>query len=115
MLANEMNQQSVEEQRQRRQEEQDSHTRSDPQPQTREDTHADPPAPSTVLVFRDQHRQEVQNYSIMGTTLWVFAPQSTQKISLASLDISATTKANDDRGVDFRLPNEVAQSTRQDP
>ena len=66
VLANEMNQQSLEEQRQRRKEEQDSDARSDPQPQMRADADADPPAPSTVLVFRDQHRQEVQNYSIMS-------------------------------------------------
>jgi hypothetical protein len=61
-------------------------------------------APLTVLVFRDQHKQEVQNYAIVGQTLWAFAPQHTQKIPLADLDLSATTKANDERGVDFRLP-----------
>jgi hypothetical protein len=110
-----MNQQSLEEQRQRRKEEQDSDTRSDPQPQMRADADADPPAPSTVLVFRDQHRQEVRNYTIMGTALWAIAPQSVQKISLADLDISATTKANDDRGVDFRLPVGAAQSSLRDP
>jgi hypothetical protein len=66
-------------------------------------------APATVLVFRDQHKQEVQNYAIVGTTLWNFAPQHTQKIPLSELDIPATTKANDDRGVDFKLP--VTQGT----
>ncbi len=66
-------------------------------------------APATVLVFRDQHKQEVQNYAIVGTTLWNFAPQHTQKIPLLELDIPATTKANDDRGVDFKLP--VTQGT----
>ena len=104
-----MNLQSLEEQRQRRKEEQESHARPDPQPQPREDAHADPPAPSTVLVFRDQHRQEIQNYTIVGPTLWAYAPQHTQKISLTDLDIPATSKANDDRGVDFRLPSGEAQ------
>lgn len=60
--------------------------------------------PATVLVFRDQHKQEVQNYAIVGQTLWNFAPQHTQKIPLSDLDLPATTKANDERGVDFRLP-----------
>lgn len=67
----------------------------------------DPPSPiipATVLVFRDQHQQEVQNYAIVGQTLWNFAPQRTQKIPLADLDLAATQKANDDRGVTFRLP-----------
>jgi hypothetical protein len=108
-LANEMNRQSLKEQNERRQEDQDSYARSGPQPQSREDAHADPPAPSTVLVFRDQHRQEIQNYTIQGTTLSAFAPQRTQRISLADLDIPATTKANDDRGVDFRVPGGEGQ------
>ena len=67
----------------------------------------DPPSPiipPTVLVFRDQHQLEVQNYAIVGQTLWNFAPQRTQKIPLADLDLAATQKANDDRGVTFRIP-----------
>lgn len=60
--------------------------------------------PPTLLIFRDQHKEEVQNYAIVGQTLWNFAPQRTEKIPLSSLDIPATTKANEDRGVDFRLP-----------
>ena len=108
-FADEMNRQSLEEPRERRQEDQDSYARSGPQPRSREDARADPPAPSTVLVFRDQHRQEIQNYAITGTTLTAFAPQRTQRISLADLDIPATTKANDDRGVDFRVPGGEGQ------
>ncbi len=60
--------------------------------------------PNTVLVFRDQHKEEIANYAIVGQTLWNFAPQHTEKISLADLDIPATTKANADRGVTFRVP-----------
>ncbi len=61
---------------------------------------------STVLVFRDQHTQDVQNYAIVGDTLWVFDPQKASKIPVDDLDVPATTKANDDRGVDFRLPDQ---------
>jgi hypothetical protein len=101
-LANEMNQQSLDEQRMRQQGDQDLYARSaPPPPRQQERTEA---VSATVLVFRDQHKQEVQNYAIVGSTLWNFAPQHTQKIPLSDLDLPATTKANDERGVDFRLP-----------
>ncbi|MGA8763822.1 MAG: hypothetical protein WB562_13235 [Candidatus Sulfotelmatobacter sp.] len=101
-LANEMNAQSLEEQRMRNEQDQDLYARSAPPPPHQEErTEA---APATLLVFRDQHKKEVQNYAIVGQTLWNFAPQRTEKILLADLDIAATTKANDERGVDFRLP-----------
>ncbi len=60
--------------------------------------------PATVLVFKDQHIQEVRNYAIIGQTLWVFSEQHAKKIPLAQLDLPATTKLNDERGVEFRLP-----------
>jgi hypothetical protein len=59
----------------------------------------------TLLVFRDKHTQEVQNYAVVGGTLWIFSEQRATKLPLSWLDIDATTKANEDRGVDFRLPN----------
>ncbi len=58
----------------------------------------------TLLVFRDKHTQEVQNYAIVGGTLWIFSEQKAAKLPLSWLDIEATTKANEDRGVDFQLP-----------
>ncbi len=58
----------------------------------------------TLLVFRDKHTQEVQNYAILGGTLWIFSEQKATKLPLSWLDIDATTKANEDRGVDFQLP-----------
>jgi hypothetical protein len=58
----------------------------------------------TVLVFRDKHTQEVQNYAIVGNTVWVFDQTRAAKFSLADLDIPATTKANEDRGIDFKAP-----------
>jgi hypothetical protein len=108
-VANQMDQQSLEEQRMRQQEEadgdQDIYARSEasPRPPQREAEGA-PVLPDTVLVFRDQHKQEVKNYAIVGQTLWNFAPQHTQKIPLSDLDLPATTKANDDRGLTFRVP-----------
>lgn len=61
------------------------------------------PIEPTVLVFRDGHQQEVSNYAIMGQTVYVL-DEHTQKIPLANLDVPATVKANDDRGVEFKVP-----------
>ena len=62
------------------------------------------PGDPTVLVFRNGKQQEVTNYAIMGDSLYVF-DQARKKIALADLDIPATVKANDDRGVEFNLPS----------
>jgi hypothetical protein len=40
----------------------------------------------------------------VGKTLWVFDEQHAKKIPLANLDIPATMKANEDRGIDFTVP-----------
>jgi len=60
--------------------------------------------PSTVLVFKDGHKAEVENYAIVGATLFELGDGRTRKIQLSDLDLPATAKANDDRGVDFQLP-----------
>lgn len=60
--------------------------------------------PPTVLVFKDGHQQEVANYAIIGVTLYDLTGGRTKKVALAELDLPATVKQNDDRGVDFRLP-----------
>ncbi len=61
--------------------------------------------PPTVLVFRDQHREEVTNYAIAGDTLFAFLSTGRKKIPLSDLDLPATMKVNDDRGVEFRVPS----------
>ena len=58
----------------------------------------------TLLIFRDRHQKEVTNYAIVGQNLLDLTPQHHEKIPLANLDLPATTKANDDRGVTFRVP-----------
>ena len=59
---------------------------------------------TTVLIFKDGHQTDVLNYAIVGEALFVFVDGRTQKILLADIDLPATRKANDDRGVDFQLP-----------
>jgi hypothetical protein len=70
-----------------------------PSPPAKAQVHAE-----TLLVFRDRHTEEIQNYAIVGKTLWLFTEQRARKIPIAELDVPATTRANDDRGTDFRLP-----------
>lgn len=85
----------------RAREEQDAYAR---QPQARNETPVQP-VPSTVLVFRDQHQQEITNYAISGKTLWVLSDHVlTKKIPLTDLDLTATAKLNDERGVEFQVP-----------
>lgn len=64
------------------------------------------PLAPTVLVFRDGHQQEIDSYAIAGSKLIVLGERP-QKISLSDLDLDATAKLNDDRGVDFKLPNQT--------
>jgi hypothetical protein len=74
---------------------------SAPQADAAEFVDAQPP---TVLVFKDGHHSDVLNYAIVGDTLFDFSAGRTRKILLADLDLPATHKANDDRGVDFEIP-----------
>lgn len=110
--AAEMNRQSLaqqnEEREMMRQEQadgdQDVYAHSVPMRPVQHEAEGAPILPDTMLVFRDQHKQEVRNYAIIGQTLWNFAPQHTEKIPLSDLDLPATTKANEERGVTFRIP-----------
>ena len=65
--------------------------------------------PETALVFHDQHVEEVRNYAISGGAVWVLNAQAAKKIPLVDLDIPATVKMNDDRGVDFQVPEPSLQ------
>jgi hypothetical protein len=62
-----------------------------------------------VLVFRDGRQQDVASYSIIGSTLYESSSYYssgywTRKIQLADLDLPATLKLNQQRGVAFVLP-----------
>lgn len=60
-----------------------------------------------VLIYRDGHEQEVTNYAIVGQTLYDLGTFVAHKIPLAELNLKATIKANDDRGVEFTVPTSV--------
>jgi anti-sigma factor ChrR (cupin superfamily) len=60
--------------------------------------------PTTLFIYRDGHQLEAQNYAILGQTLWVFSGQTTRRIPLADLNLPATRKLNEERGVDVTSP-----------
>jgi len=65
-----------------------------------------PPAPErpsipTVLVFRDGRRMEVQNYAIVGQTVWIFDESTSTKIPASELNLEATQQENRSRGLRF--------------
>lgn len=77
---------------------------------------SNPPAPpaapkmteihyDTVLVYRDGHTETVENYAIVGKTVWVFTEARARKIPLSLLDVPATERDNQGRGSDFVVPS----------
>lgn len=66
--------------------------------------------PPAILVYRDGHTEEVSSYSIIGTALYTKSDYWTsgawtRKIQVADLDLPATIKQNQVRGVKFDLPS----------
>jgi hypothetical protein len=59
----------------------------------------------TVLIFKDGHQLEIENYAVVSQTLYDLTPGHHRKIALADLDLAATEQLNDDRGVTFELPS----------
>ncbi len=68
------------------------------------DARPETPQPPTTLVFKDGHELNVDNYAIVSQTLYDLTPGHARKIALADLDLQATEKQNDDRGVTFQVP-----------
>jgi len=63
-----------------------------------------------VLVFRDGRTEEVSDYTIMSGTIYSKADywssgSWTRKIQIADLDVPATLKQNQERGLSFVLPS----------
>ena len=56
------------------------------------------------LPYRDQHQREVHNYPIVDGLIYVFTPQRTERVPLSVSICRRLFRANQDRGVDFRLP-----------
>ena len=68
------------------------------------------PMPAAVLVYRDGHSEEISSYSIIDRVMYTksdyYSSGSwTRTIQIADLDIPATLKQNQQRGVKFDLPS----------
>jgi hypothetical protein len=63
-----------------------------------------------VLIYRDGHREEISSYSIIGHVIYAKADYWsngawTRNIQVADLDVPATLRENEQRGVKFELPS----------
>ncbi len=61
------------------------------------------PAAEAVLIFRDGHQMEVSNFATTPNHVIVLG-EHPSKIALSDLDLDATKKANEARGVEFKTP-----------
>ncbi len=76
-------------------------------PSAQPSVQTEPETPTTMLVYRDGHQTEVHDYAIQGDTLFVFSNQTTQRVPLTDLDLSATARVNGERGVEFVAPDDT--------
>jgi hypothetical protein len=62
-----------------------------------------PPVPATpiTLVFKNGARIDTQGYAIAGQTLWILNPSGSQRVALSQLNVAATQKENEKRGIQF--------------
>ena len=84
------------------------------EPQQMPDIPPPPPGPveplpqaAVTLIFKDGHSQQVHNYAMTKTTLYVLddaASGRRPEISLDQINMSATERANREAGVDFVVP-----------
>jgi hypothetical protein len=68
------------------------------------------PLPPAVLIFRDGHSEEVRDYIIADGILYARGDYYTdgywnKRIALATLNVSETLQANNERNVKFALPS----------
>jgi hypothetical protein len=67
--------------------------------------YSEPAHAATVLVYRDGHTETVENYAVADSTLWILNQSRARKVPLSELDLPATRRDNEQRGVDFELPS----------
>ena len=61
--------------------------------------------PEITLLFKDgRPPQQVQNYAVTQTTLYVFDGAKRREIPLDEIDVPQTEKTNRDAGLDFEIP-----------
>jgi len=64
-----------------------------------------PDQPEITLLFKDgRPPQQVQNYAVTRTTLYVLDGERRREIPLDEIDLAQTEKTNRDAGLDFEIP-----------
>lgn len=70
------------------------------------------PSLPTVLLWRNGQRDEINQYTISGGFLYDYSkPRALRKIPLDDLDLDATERANQQRGVQFLIPASPSEVT----
>ncbi len=67
------------------------------------------PGPPTVFVLKSGERLELRRYTIMGGSLRIAADGKQLAIPLTDLDLNASTAANQERGVNLRIPTKPSE------
>jgi hypothetical protein len=60
-----------------------------------------PTDPPLILIFRDGTQTEVRDFAVVGQVFWDLSGHPTRKFPVSQLNLAATVKANEDRGVEF--------------
>jgi hypothetical protein len=60
-----------------------------------------PTDPPLILIFRDGTRTEVRDFAVVGQTFWDLSGHPTRKFPISQLNLEASIRANEDRGVEF--------------
>jgi hypothetical protein len=66
-------------------------------------------APAVTLILKDGRRIEAAGYALVGSTLWILNAQDATKISLSDVDVDATQKENQKRGINVVIPPNTSQ------
>jgi hypothetical protein len=68
------------------------------------------PLAALTLIFKDGHSQQIHNYAMTRTKIYVMddaAAGRTLEIPLNTIDLQATEETNRQVGVDFNIPASV--------
>jgi hypothetical protein len=60
-----------------------------------------PPVTPITVVLRDGRRLQVASYAVMNQMFWDFSQQPARRIPVASIDVTASTKATEAAGGEF--------------
>jgi hypothetical protein len=66
-------------------------------------------ASAVTLILKDGRRIEAAGYALVGPTLWILNVQDATRISLSDVDVDATQKENQKRGINVVIPPNTSQ------